>query len=64
MANKKKELCPDCCTYTITINPINCNVLWEFQTKLKKEKRVNVSIENTINKIISEFAFYKEHQKK
>lgn len=54
---RSKTDCPDCCTYTVTITPENCGFVWEEQTKLKKKNRKNMSVERTLNKIITEHAF-------
>jgi len=54
---KKKDICPECSTYTLRIKPKTISIVWDEQTRLKKEKapQHKRTIEFLVNRIISEW---------
>lgn len=54
---KRKEACPDCCAYTITFSPSNCDYIWETldarNLELKKQRKRKISIETFVNEILT-----------
>lgn len=58
-----KEDCPECSTHTVTFNPRATEIIEnEKKAYLKKGKRR--SVEQIVNKIILQWDFANEHQKK
>lgn len=60
MAIKKID-CPECSTHTITINPSNTKVIADFKAEYLANGRRR-SVEQIVNKIISEWAINKVHK--
>jgi len=54
---KKKDICPECSIYTVSIKPNVINIVWDEQNRLKKRKspQHKRTIEFLINRIISEW---------
>lgn len=54
---KKKEICPECSVYTLSLKPSSINIVWDEQNKLKKSKipQHKRTVEYLINRIISEW---------
>jgi hypothetical protein len=56
---KSKQLCPSCCTHTITFTSDNCDYFIELKSEYRKQGR-KITIEKLVNKIVSEYRFVKD----
>ena len=55
---KKKETCPECSVYTLSLKPNVINIIWDEQNTLKKNKfpQHKRTVEFLVNRIIAEWS--------
>lgn len=63
MARTTKKDCPECYINIFVVNKKNAPVLIDEQARLRKKTSRHVSMDRVINKIISEWGAWSEHQK-
>ena len=56
---KPKQLCPACCTHTITFTPENCDYFDEVKHEARRAGK-RITIEKLVNKIVAEYRFIKD----
>lgn len=50
---KKKDICPECCTYTVTFSKDNCDFIWDEIHRRKKARMPNATVEKVLNEFLN-----------